>query len=71
MTPKDAKFVMDDERFIVAVARRLGGGLRPAHGRHVSNSTVGSQVIQRHDRIVRWLAGWLAEGRTSTPPEIE
>ena len=28
-------------------------------------------MIARHDRIVRWLAQWLSEGRASTPPEIE
>ena len=71
MTPTDLKVVIDDERFDVAVARRLGGGLRPVQGRPVNTSTVGSQVIERYDRIVRWLARWLAEGRTSTLPEIE
>ena len=71
MTPKDSKFVVDDERFNVAIARWLGGGLRPSNVRHVTNSTVGSQVSQRHDSMVRWLAQWLAEVPTSTPPEIE
>ena len=93
MQQSDPDAIMDNDRFKVAVARRLGGGLRPcggrmmqcqhvgrlggcrqqldASGKHGGTCSVGGHVIQRHDRVVRWLHRWLSKGRTSTPPEME
>ena len=93
MLQKDPDVIMDDESFKIAVARRLGGGLRPSSGApmpcqhvgprgpctgqidvsggHASTCAVGGLVIQRHDRVLRWLHRWLSQGRTSSPPLIE
>ena len=84
---------MDNVVFRVGLARRLGGGLRPANGQplqcrhaganggcaqqidssgsHASTCAAGGFVIQRHDRVLRWLHRWLSDGRTSTPPLME
>ena len=42
-----------------------------ASGAHGCVCSVGGFVIQRHDRVLRWLHRWLSQGRTSSPPQIE
>ena len=93
MLQTDPDVLMDDTAFKLAVARRLGGGLRPSGGgamqcMHVGTNesctqvldhagghggicAVGGFVIQRHDRVARWLHRWLSHGRTSAPPQLE
>ena len=38
---------------------------------HATTCPVGGHIIQRHDRLGRWLCKWLSQGRTSTPPRME
>ena len=93
MAQTDPDVVMDIVAFKIALARHLGGGLRPAHGApmqclhsgangrcakqisasggHAGSCPVGGFVIQRHDRVLRWLHRWLSQGRTSSPPLVE
>jgi hypothetical protein len=40
-------------------------------GAHGCICAVGGFVIQRHDRVLRWLHQWLSQGRTSSPPQME
>ena len=89
----DPDVIMDNASFRIAVARRLGGGLRPAGGismrcchtgqrgscqsdidptgSHSDICTDGGFVIQRHDRVLRWLHKRSSQGQTSSPPQIE
>ena len=87
---------MTDRQFRIAIARRLGGCLRPTavpdgqiprcthvgaigpcashldeDAIHATTCPVGGHIIQRHDRLGRWLCKWLGQGRTSSPPRME
>ena len=41
------------------------------HGHHASVCSCGGYIIRRHDRLVKWLAGWLQDGRASSEVHLE
>ena len=52
-------------------ARGLCGQELDAEAHHASTCPTGGLVIQRHDRLARWLFRWLSQGRTSGTPRLE
>ena len=40
-------------------------------GIHSSICPIGGHVIQRHDRLVRWLYRWISQGRINSEPRLE
>ena len=93
LLPTQQDHHVEDYLFRAAVAKRLGGTVKPKdeanrtcslHGRdgrcgmHLDEDTVhanqckcGGHVVRRHDRVVRWLAGWLGDGRVGSEVLME
>ena len=55
---------------LMSRAGRCSQALGP-DGIHLNQCKCGGHVNRRHDRVVRWLAGWLQDGRTESDVLVE